>query len=66
MSIQYDRNIKIGDLVCLISGGPNMSVVRNPASNIDKRVECQWFDKLEILQTAKFSPVVLKEGKKNK
>ena len=48
-------NLKIGDVVCLKSGGPTMVVKK--INDVD--VTCLWFNLNDELQKAKFIPQIL-------
>lgn len=53
--------IKIGDVVFLKSGGPNMTVEKIQDNDI---ADCIWFDKDKNLQRNTFSLSILQKPKK--
>lgn len=54
-------NFKVGDVVKLKSGGPQMTVSE---TNDAEMLECTWFDSSNELKTAFFKAEVVKEDKK--
>ena len=47
---------KVGDIVCLKSGGPDMTVVEYSSINGTDKVKCRWFDKELHMYTETFYP----------
>lgn len=56
MSDDLDPPIDVGDVVCLASGGPSMTVAKKRG---DIYV-CQWFGDADVLQDAEFHRVCLR------
>lgn len=54
-------NCKVGDVVQLKSGGPQMTVSE---TNDSEMLECTWFDSSNELKTAFFKSDVVEEYKK--
>jgi uncharacterized protein YodC (DUF2158 family) len=53
--------IKVGDVVVLKSGGPDMTVVEVQG----EEVVCQWFAKKEVVESGKFSQSSLDKKESN-
>lgn len=49
-----DHKYKMGDVVRLRSGGPNMTVQGYTDLGTGEIVSCQWFDRAEKLQKGNF------------
>lgn len=47
---------KVGDIVCLKSGGPDMTVVECLSINGIDKIKCRWFDKELHMYTETFHP----------
>ena len=48
---------KIGNVVKLVSGGPDMTIAEVGAGDKEGHVQCQWFNSAAELQTAWYPAV---------